>query len=214
MNAPSFFNAAARGVFYAHMANGIDCRGDLCYTVSRETLAGNAGFSKRWRKDGQMIDHIEIRGARVHNLKNIDVDIPRNELPLHLVFSPLFVPPRRFAGRARHCTISCSTVSIYAFLRFVKRFCKFFRQTWLCQPAGHEKAAAGAAARHTARRNAVRKAYSRGAEKIPFCTAFAGASRRRRRTARRPHPRFASSAKARASNASWSLASTRKPSGS
>ena len=109
-------------------------------------------------------------------------------LPLHLVFSPLFVPPRRFAGRARHCTISCSTVSIYAFLRFVKRFCKFFRQTWLCQPAGHEKAAAGAAARHTARRNAVRKAYSRGAEKIPFCTAFAGASRRRRRTARRRSP--------------------------
>ena len=71
-------------------------------------------------------------------------------LPLHLVFSPLFVPPRRFAGRARHCTISCSTVSIYAFLRFVKRFCKFFRQTLLCQPAGRKKAAAGTAARYTA----------------------------------------------------------------
>ncbi|HMB15158.1 MAG TPA: ATP-binding cassette domain-containing protein, partial [Pelovirga sp.] len=27
-----------------------------------------------------MIDHIRIRGAREHNLKNIDIDIPRDQL--------------------------------------------------------------------------------------------------------------------------------------
>lgn len=27
-----------------------------------------------------MIDHMEIRGAKVHNLKNIDVDIPLNKI--------------------------------------------------------------------------------------------------------------------------------------
>ena len=27
-----------------------------------------------------MDDHIRVRGAKVHNLRNIDVDIPRNQL--------------------------------------------------------------------------------------------------------------------------------------
>lgn len=27
-----------------------------------------------------MIDHIQIRGARVHNLKNVDVDVPLNQI--------------------------------------------------------------------------------------------------------------------------------------
>ena len=31
-----------------------------------------------------MLDNIEVRGARVHNLKDIDLDIPRNQL---VVFS-------------------------------------------------------------------------------------------------------------------------------
>lgn len=33
-----------------------------------------------------MIDHMEIRGAKVHNLKNIDVDIPLNKIVAILVY--------------------------------------------------------------------------------------------------------------------------------
>lgn len=33
-----------------------------------------------------MIDKIEIKGARVHNLKNIDVNIPLNKIVALLVY--------------------------------------------------------------------------------------------------------------------------------
>ena len=57
----------------AHMDSSIDFLDATCYT---EENTATAESQKTWQKESTMADKVKIRGARVHNLKNIDVNVP------------------------------------------------------------------------------------------------------------------------------------------
>ncbi len=64
--------------FLSSQTEGFHCPGRVCTEIAGKTLSLQVDFTVM--KNLETDPYIRIKGARVHNLKNIDVDIPHNQL--------------------------------------------------------------------------------------------------------------------------------------
>ena len=65
-----------------------------------------------------MNDEIKVLGARVHNLQNIDVSIPRNQLVVITGLSPVISIEQKTTNKNPRSTVGTIT-EIYDFLRLL-----------------------------------------------------------------------------------------------
>ena len=87
------------------------CRG--CVGARYAHLLAAAGRPCRGKPSPMAMDTIHIRGARTHNLKNFDLDLPRDRLIVILPACPVRASPRSpfdtiYAEGQRRCVESLS----------------------------------------------------------------------------------------------------------